>query len=528
MSIPAAAPTKRLFPAFLVLTALVCGALIMVVEVLGSRVIGPLFGVSLFVWTSLITVTMVALAAGYAAGGLLADRRGHPDWLYGLIGAAGALVALVPLAKGPVLKACLPLGLRAGALASSLLLFGPALLLLGCVSPYLIRIAAREMRSIGRTVGSFYAISTVGSVVGTVGAGFVLVAWLSVDQIFFLVSALLVGLALAYFALFRRQWLALPAALLLGFTWPQARPVDKVMANGTRVQLVARQDGHYGSLKVVDYSFGARRTREMIVDGVVQGGIDLTTGQSIYPYYYLLGLGPQRIAPGGADCLVMGLGPGVIPAFYERAGVRTDVIDIDPAVVDFARRYFGFRNSGATVIEDARYFLQTGDKRYDYIVLDVFNGDTTPTHILSLEAFRLIRARLKEGGVLALNLLGDLRGETLKTASVVRTLREVFPTVDIYPNFDPTAGEGMGNLSLFAYAGPAVAITPELFAPAAVHPMAARTLAAIPRWKFEFPPGTPAMLLTDGFNPIDCFDIRHKEQIRSRILATTDWDILIL
>src|SRR5512134_3066126 len=96
---------------YLSISAVVCGALVMVIEILGSRVIGPFFGVSLFVWTSLITVTLVALAAGYAAGGVLSDRRGTPDTLYAIVLAAGLLVLLVPFIRAPVLRACVPLGL---------------------------------------------------------------------------------------------------------------------------------------------------------------------------------------------------------------------------------------------------------------------------------------------------------------------------------------------------------------------------------------------------------------------------------
>ncbi|HSD60489.1 MAG TPA: fused MFS/spermidine synthase, partial [Burkholderiales bacterium] len=193
------ADSPKGFIPYLVLTAFVCGGLVMVIEVLGSRVIGPFFGVSLFVWTALITVTLVALAAGYAAGGHLADRRSSPDWLYGIILLAGFAVLLVPLAKAPVLKACLPLGLRAGALTSAAALFGPSLFLLGCVSPYVVKIAARELQSLGRTVGGLYALSTVGSFVGTVATGFFLIAFLGVNHIFLLTGAALVALGAGYF-----------------------------------------------------------------------------------------------------------------------------------------------------------------------------------------------------------------------------------------------------------------------------------------------------------------------------------------
>lgn len=158
----------------------------MVIEVLGSRVLGPFFGVSLFVWTSLITVTLVALAAGYAIGGRWCDRRDSPDGLYLILLAAGFLVLLVPWLKPVVLKASLPLGLRWGALASALLLFGPALFLLGCVSPYVIKLAAREMQHLGETVGAYYAASTAGSVAGTIVTGFFLIPTLGVNRIFWL------------------------------------------------------------------------------------------------------------------------------------------------------------------------------------------------------------------------------------------------------------------------------------------------------------------------------------------------------
>ena len=140
------------FIIFLIATALMCGALVMVIEVLGSRVIGPFFGASLFVWTSLITVTLVALALGYTAGGVLSDRYDSPVGLYMIIFFAGLAVHLIPFLKKPVFEITLPLGLRVGALSASALLFGLPLFFLGCVSPYIIKIAAREMR---KTVEDF-------------------------------------------------------------------------------------------------------------------------------------------------------------------------------------------------------------------------------------------------------------------------------------------------------------------------------------------------------------------------------------
>src|SRR3990172_8587463 len=373
-----------LFLRYLIATAAVCGALVMVIEILGSRVIGRFFGVSLFVWTSLITVTLVALAFGYAAGGIISDRRGTPDYLYGIILLAGLLVLLVPLLKGAVLKACLPLGLRSGGLVSSALLFGPSLFLLGCVSPYIIKIAAKEMKNIGRTVGLFYAVSTLGSFLGTVFTGFVLIAYLGVNRIFEVSGIFLVCISLIYFVFFRKRWY-LAAILVLPFlVVNRTYPNQFKMPDGTKVTRVLSRDSFYGNLKVVDYSFGEKHTREMIIDGLIQGGIDTKNGMSVYEYSYFMEFIPYSLNPDGKTCLVIGLGPGVIPVWYEKMGIRTDVVDIDPNVIDIAREYFGFSISGDVIISDARYYLIASRKIYDYIVLDVFNGDITPGHILSL------------------------------------------------------------------------------------------------------------------------------------------------
>ncbi len=520
------ATEKGMF-ALLFVTALLCGALIMVIEVLGSRVIGPFFGVSIFVWTSLITVTMIALAAGYAIGGWLADRRQHPDTLYGLILASGVLTILIPLTKGLVLKGCMALGLRSGAFTGSLILFGPPLLLLGCVSPFLIRIAAHEVRRIGRTVGFFYAISTVGSVIGTVATGFFLIVWLGVDQIFLTVGVLLILLGLAYFIVWRKKYAAAALLFVLPVAWPVEGAIDKVMKNGTRVQLVKKVDSYYGSKKVVEYSYLNLRTREMVIDGLVQGGIDVNTSEPIHPYLYILGTVPHLLHPMGKRCLVIGLGAGIIPGFFERAGVTTDVVDIDPDIETLARKYFNFRPRGKMVIEDARYFLKKSRERYDFLILDVFNGDTTPSHLLSLEAFQLMRERLTPHGVLAINLLGSLKRENFMTASVIRTLRQVFPQVDIYPNFNPAGKEPFGNISIFAHGGAALRIPADYFSRMQIHRFVRETLISLPGWRYEFPPDTPAMVLTDNFNPIDCQDLWVKEAVRKDIVANTDWDILI-
>ena len=516
----------RFFSIYLVITAVISGALVMVVEVLGSRVIGPFFGVSLFVWTSLITVTLLALAGGYAIGGWLSDRRPSADYLYALIMAAGLLVLCVPLLKSPVLTASQPLGLRAGAFASTLVLFGPALLLLGCVSPYVIKLAAREFRHIGGTVGRYYAYSTIGSCLGTVLTGFVLIAYLGVTHIFLLTGMLLLLLGVVYFAVFRRRYAA-AVVLLAPFLFAQdGQPVTATLPSGTRAELVADEDSFYGNLKIVDYRYGDNHTRELLIDGLIQGGIDLATGQSVYGYAYYLQYLPVALHPRGKRCLTIGLGAGVVPMWYERQGIATDVVDIDPAVVRLAREHFGFNISGSVYLEDARYFLQRTTNRYDYLLLDVFNGDTTPGHVLSHEAFDLMRARLTENGILAINLVASLRERNEMTAAIVRTLKDLFDQVRLFPAFDVEGGDGIGNIIVVAYQGAAR----QLRLPGQAidaHPLVASQVRANLGREYRLQGTGAALRLTDDFNPIDVEESWLREDVRRQILSDTPWAVLL-
>jgi hypothetical protein len=157
---------------------------------------------------------------------------------------------------------------------------------------------------------------------------------------------LLIVLAVFYAVLFRRRWVVVTALVipLVGMTDNDV--VKRTMPSGTHVAVMDVIESYYGNLKVVDYSYGDKHTRELIIDGLLQGGIDVATGQSVSGYTYLLELLPSALRPGGHDCLVLGLGPGVIPMRYEASGVRTDVVEIDPKVLELARRHFHFRLKG--------------------------------------------------------------------------------------------------------------------------------------------------------------------------------------
>ncbi|MCC6502552.1 MAG: fused MFS/spermidine synthase [Deltaproteobacteria bacterium] len=512
---------------YLVFNAFICGAVIMVVELLGSRIIGPPFGVSLFVWTSLITVTLVSLALGYWLGGRLADRKNSHSSLFGVILIAGLWVALIPLVKGFVIEQTLVLGLRAGSLACSAALFGPPLFLLGMVSPYTVKLyMSEDSREVGRTVGWLYAVSTGGSFLGTVLTGFILIPMLGVNNITYLSALTLIAISAGYWVLFRKKALAaalaiVPIALL--FT-PQDLP-SITRPDGTKVTVLVNDDSAYGQIKVVDYEYDGARLREFLLENMIQGAVDLTSGVPISRYTYYVEQLSYAYSPEAKEALVIGLGSGIIPERFSRYGIRTDVVEINPGVVEAAKTYFSFDPAKhPTFVEDGRNFLKSGAGPYDIIFLDAFSGDTPPSHLMSVEAFSLARGKLSPGGTLIINFVSGNQIEDQKVpSSLFGTLKKVFQSVDVYAGPDFFAQDPrVVNMVFVARDG--VRPIETGFVPADAPVEFIDDLKGLYLRKVSFKPGP--FVFTDDYNPIDFYDSAARERFRAHIISNTDREII--
>jgi spermidine synthase len=405
-------------------TVFVTGASVMVIEILGTRIIGPVLGVSLFVWSSLLAVTLGSLATGYYTGGLLVDRTPTPRLLGWVVVGSGALLGLVPLLSQAVLRLAEQLGPRGGSLVGATLLFAPCLIALGMTGPVAVRLGVRDVRETGHGVGSVYAISTAGSLVGTLVTGFVLVPALEIDGIVVGTAALLVLTGAA--SLVRRRQLAPVAAIIVPLVALRAptRPLPSGMA------VVDRSHSLYGVVEVIDDS--NRGVRFLRIDHSIMGVHFLRDGGPGFSFIHLLEA-IRFLRPAAKDLLQIGLGSGSLPAILQARGMNVDVVEIDPAMVLFARQYFHFAPRGETYVEDARTFLAKTERRYDLVVHDTFTGGTTPEHLLSVEVVRRIGSILRPGGVLELNLVGYYDGPKAEASfAVARTLRAVFARVRVF------------------------------------------------------------------------------------------------
>lgn len=298
------------------------------------------------------------------------------------------------------------------------------------------------------------------------------------------------------------------------------------LPDGTRANLIEGIDSYYGNVKIVEYIGSRFQTREMMIDGLVQGGIDQRTGQSIFEYAYLLESLPLAIKPEAQSALVVGLGAGVIATRLQQRGIDVEAIDIDPVVVAMAEKHFNLRLKRPVVVEDARYFLAQEGRRYDIIIMDAFSGDSTPSHLLTREALERVKARLTADGIMAINVIGDARAGPLLSPAIVATMQTQFQEVAAFPLFDMSSGGVKGGNLVLVAANRSVreALSANL---ADVHELAAPVVAMGMRQGRLLPRSETGLVLTDDFNPLDILDSGLHENIRKSILETTPREILL-
>jgi spermidine synthase len=436
-------PEKPIARPELLVTVFSTGAGVMVVEILGTRIIGPVFGVSLFVWTALLVVTLASLAAGYYAGGVLVDKQPERRLLGYVVVAAGALLGIVPALRAPVLSLCQGLGPRFGSLISAAILFAPCLVAMGMTGPVAIRLATNDLHATGHRVGSVYAISTAGSVLGALITSFVLIPGFETSHI--LVGTALFIILVGAVPLARRGQPASLAAVILPFIG--LADLSPNLPAGLSV--LERAQSPYSLVEVIDDA--NRDVRLLRADHSIIGAQVRSDKSAAFSFLHVLEA--VRFArPKAQSLLQIGLGIGSLPMALKPRGIVSDIVEIDPEVVRFARQYFGFSTEGAEFVEDARTLIQRIDRHYDIVVHDTFTGGGTPEHLLSLEVVQRIRSLLRPAGVLALNFVGyDSGPKAEATFAVARTLKAVFPVVRLFRDSAPSERpNGATNLLFFA------------------------------------------------------------------------------
>ena len=435
---PAAEPAlSRPLRRYLYVTAATTGAAIMIVEILGAKMLSPYIGLSHFVWTAQIAVTLVALACGYYVGGRLADRSQRLARLYWAILGAALYLALTVRICEPVAYWCLDFNLAVGSLLASVILFFLPLALLAMTGPFLVRVITSSVAGVGGNVGRLTSIGTLGSLAGTLLIGYLLIPHLPNSLTMYFTALALMLVCAGYFLFARRKGPAIVVLLLALGSALGGKSYLGPTHSYTYVIELFRGNSHFGMLQVLDRQ---RRRLPVLPERRPRPRTPtIRSASSASPIftYALSGLA-RAYTTNINDVLCIGLGVGIVPMEFARQGARVDVVEINPAVVPVAVRFFDLETNKLNLtLDDGRHFLNRCRKQYDAVILDAFLGDSSPSHLLTREAFASIRRVLRPGGTLVINSFGNLEaGHDFFTASLNKTLKSVFASVRMHAHED--------------------------------------------------------------------------------------------
>ena len=419
------------------ITVFICGAALMILEIIGSRILAPSFGNSLFVWGSLIGIVLGALSLGYFWGGKLADKSPTFHALSMIIAGAGIMTAFIPLMASLILTYdfVVIFGMKYGPLVATIILLSIPSVLLGMVSPYAIRLDVKNIESVGNTAGDLYAISTFGSIVGAFLTAFFLIPALGVKTIVYSTSLLLIIAAIIPSGKKSTQLIIYSSAsFLILFIVLLVYPSETGEDN-----IIFQADTPYQRVTVRDWVNADVRT--ITLNERYSGATYLHSNDAVFEYteYFHIPLLMKPDITDIKDVLFVGCGAGTGPRRFheEYEWMKIDVVDIDPVVNDAAVKYFGLKEDERLRlhVSDGRFFLANSDKKYDLIVLDAFNSiGSIPSHLMTKEFIEEVNRSLRDDGIIVLNIHASIEGESSKILKwEYKTYKEIFPNIYLFP-----------------------------------------------------------------------------------------------
>lgn len=422
---------------FLELAVFVSGMTALAVELAASRLLGNVFGTSNLVWANIIGLILVYLTAGYFLGGRWADRNPNPTVFYRIMAWAALTTAVVPVVSRPVLLWAaaaveqLDAAIVLGSFGSVLILFSVPVTLMGCISPFAIRLAIKDVNAAGNIAGRLYAISTLGSIIGT----FLPVLWLipsiGTARTFFVFAALLLVVALTGLWQADRQmalrhlWMSVALAALY------------VVGTGLSIKnspgQIYERESAYNYIQVVEKD-GIRYLHLNEGEGmhsVYAPSLLLTGGTWDYflaaPFFNT----PPRDLAQVRSLAIVGLAAGTAAGQYTKiyGPIPIEGYEIDPVIIEVGRKYFGMTQPNLEALAvDGRWGLAHSRRTFSVIAIDAYRPPYIPPHLTTLEFFQTVRAHLDSDGVVTINV-ARLPDDRRLIEGLAATLQAVFPSV---------------------------------------------------------------------------------------------------
>lgn len=436
----------------------VCGAAVMILELVGSRVLAPYVGTSIVVWASLIGVVLGSLSLGYWWGGKMADLVPTYRRLSLIILSSAAYIILVGVLKDAILSGIQAniKEIRLSSLLATLILFAPPGILLGMVSPYAVKLRMDNLKTSGQTIGNLYAISTIGSIVGTFTAGFVLIVYLGNTNILFFISGMLIVASLIGHTGGRDQKIVTAVMFFLAITCTMA---TVIYSHSMKKEGYLDVDTLYNRIMV--YSSTDKETGRPIrlmrtdyhsVQSVMFADKDNDLAVAYTKYYRMA----AHFMPVLKQVLMIGGGAYSYPKDFIQKfpSSAMDVVEIDPGVTKLAREYFNLKDNARlpTFNEDGRVFINSSPQKYDAILVDAFKSFySIPYQLSTREAIQQEYRILNNGGVVLVNIASAFEGDKgVFLRAEYATYKSVFPQVYLFQVGKNESGTSLQNIMLVA------------------------------------------------------------------------------
>jgi predicted membrane-bound spermidine synthase len=408
------------------------GGTVMAAELLGAKMLAPYFGSSLYVWATVLAITLGGLAGGYFAGGILSYKSKNPLALFYVLLIAATFTILMPFTSKLILWVVGMHRLIPAVISSAIVILFPPVFLMGMISPLIIRAITTSIDQAGKAAGAIYAISTVGGILATFIFGFYIIPNFGLT-----LPCVFTGIVLGFIPLMillQKKKFGKVIGFVLLCVWSISAATSSYANLNSSVKVVYSAEGLLGQLLVVDYprfnkdSILPGHSRWLFVNRISQTMYDSLADKSkneeeYFTYVYCIS-DYLKSLPEKSKVLLLGLGGGSIANKLTEQGFAVDVCELDKRITEVAKNYFYLSDQVNITVDDARHYIRTCKKKYDVIIFDTFKGEDPPNHVFTKESLEETKQLLSQKGIVFVNSLGYFEG------NIGKAMRSIYKTFE--------------------------------------------------------------------------------------------------
>ena len=435
---------------------LVVDAICMILELVASRLLSPYFGNSNIVWTSVIGIILLSGSIGNYFGGIIADTDNTEKKLKEILIFSAIAILIIPIMQKNILTDISNLipNIKIAAILATIFLFFIPSLLMGLMSPIILKLKLQTLETAGKTSGTINAIATIGGITGTFLGGFFLIPHFGSVQILYILCIILLFLIpIVDFKFSLKSTIVIIFITVISLTMLFIYDNNNI-SNSEKVlsglkNIYVSYDTEYGRVLIYNIERDGEPIRMLNIDSGFESATYISENKinelvfNYTKFYDLMFKGNIEIQ----NTLLIGGAGYSYPKYFisHYKDKNMDVVEIDPKITEIAKKYFYLdkliedynleeNNRLNLITEDGRTYLNSNTKKYDAILNDAFSGSSPAKTLTTLEAAQKIKASLTENGLYLTNVISSFEGKSSQFLKAeLNTLKQVFKNTYVIP-----------------------------------------------------------------------------------------------